>query len=61
MKGILQEKRVCSSNHQFITNFAEFKSMLPMYYRGAGVGILVFDICSESSFESVKYWVKGKK
>lgn len=34
-----------------------FKSMVPMYYRGAEAAILVFDIVEKSSFKSVKDWV----
>ena len=37
-----------------------FYSMLPMYYRGSNAAILVYDITSEESFESVKHWVRGK-
>jgi len=35
-----------------------FRSMAPMYYRGASAAILVYDITSEESFENVKTWVK---
>lgn len=29
-----------------------------MYYRGAAVALLVYDVTSEDSFSSVKEWVK---
>jgi len=35
-----------------------FRSMTPMYYRSATAAILVYDITSFESFESVKNWVK---
>jgi GTPase SAR1 family protein len=34
-----------------------FRSMTPMYYRGASAAILVYDITSVESFECVKDWV----
>lgn len=37
-----------------------FKSMTPMYYRGAAAAILVYDITNPKSFEAVQDWVNGK-
>jgi len=34
-----------------------FRSMTPLYYRGAQAAILVYDITSQSSFEKVQDWV----
>jgi Ras-related protein Rab-21 len=34
-----------------------FRSMTPMYYRGASAAILVYDITSMKSFAAVKSWV----
>ena len=34
-----------------------FRSMTPMYYRGASAAILVYDVTSVESFECVKDWV----
>ncbi|KAI9596497.1 ras-related protein rab-5C-like protein [Syncephalis fuscata] len=34
-----------------------FRSMAPMYYRGASAAILVYDITSEKSFEEIGSWV----
>eukprot|EP00658_Telonema_sp_P-2_P001181 TRINITY_DN10451_c0_g1_i2.p1 TRINITY_DN10451_c0_g1~~TRINITY_DN10451_c0_g1_i2.p1 ORF type:complete len:233 (-),score=47.12 TRINITY_DN10451_c0_g1_i2:287-985(-) len=34
-----------------------FRSMGPMYYRGAAAAILVFDITSEDSFKSLQQWI----
>eukprot|EP01136_Pigoraptor_vietnamica_P000596 Opistho-1_new@26100 len=34
-----------------------FRSMAPMYYRGANAALLVYDITSEPSFEDMKSWV----
>jgi len=35
-----------------------FRSMAPLYYRGAVAAILVFSITDESSFEKLKEWVR---
>jgi len=34
-----------------------FRSMAPMYYRGAHAAILVFDVCSPDSFDKIESWV----
>lgn len=36
----------------------KYKALAPMYYRGAAAAIVVYDVTLESSFESVKRWVK---
>lgn len=36
----------------------KYKALAPMYYRGAAAAIVVYDITLESSFDSVKRWVK---
>ena len=36
-----------------------FRSMAPMYYRGAHAAILVFDITSSDSLDRVAEWVEG--
>lgn len=38
-----------------------FRSMAPMYYRGANAAILVYDITSASSFDDVKVWIDELK
>ncbi|GBM14279.1 Ras-like GTP-binding protein RYL2 [Araneus ventricosus] len=38
-----------------------FRSMAPMYYRNANATILMYDITSYSSFESMKEWVTELK
>lgn len=35
-----------------------YRALAPMYYRGAGAAIIVYDVTQESSFQSVKGWVK---
>ncbi|KAG0016831.1 hypothetical protein BGZ81_011026 [Podila clonocystis] len=35
-----------------------FRSMAPMYYRGANAAILVYDITSEDSFRDMSTWVQ---
>jgi len=34
-----------------------YQSLAPMYYRGAKVGIIVFDITNKSTFDKAKRWV----
>lgn len=34
-----------------------YRSVASMYYRGAAAAIVVYDICSESSFEGAQHWV----
>ncbi|KAK8809051.1 hypothetical protein JH06_0263 [Blastocystis sp. subtype 4] len=35
-----------------------YRSLAPMYYRGAGAAIVVYDITSRESFNGAKSWVK---
>jgi GTPase SAR1 family protein len=37
-----------------------FRSMTPMYYRGAHAAVLVYDITQGDSFAAVREWVKGE-
>lgn len=34
-----------------------YKSLAPMYYRGAAAAVIVFDITSRESFDAAKSWV----
>jgi len=38
-----------------------FRSLAPMYYRGAAAALLVYDVCSQDSYDKVKDWVKELK
>merc|ERR1719445_1856455 len=38
-----------------------FRSMAPMYYRGAHAAILVFDVTDQSSLDNVEGWVEELK
>lgn len=38
-----------------------YRGLAPMYYRSANIAIIVYDVGSNSSFESVKYWVNELK
>jgi len=40
-----------------INSLYRFRSLAPMYYRGACAAILAFDITSEESFAKVKDWI----
>jgi len=35
-----------------------YRSLAPMYYRGAAAAIVVYDITNSDSFKGAKYWVK---
>jgi small GTP-binding protein len=35
-----------------------YRSLAPMYYRGAGAAVIVFDVLSRESFEGAKSWVR---
>ncbi|XP_074581777.1 ras-related protein RABF1-like [Curcuma longa] len=35
-----------------------YASLAPLYYRGAAVAIVVYDITSEETFKKAQYWVK---
>ena len=35
-----------------------YRSLAPMYYRGAQAAIVVFDLTNHESFEGAKSWVK---
>ncbi|GAM24931.1 hypothetical protein SAMD00019534_081060, partial [Acytostelium subglobosum LB1] len=35
-----------------------FRSLMPMYYRGAHVAVIVYDVTSINSFDKVKEWVQ---
>lgn len=34
-----------------------FRSMAPMYYRGANAALLVFDLTNYTSFQDIKTWI----
>ncbi|XP_064610701.1 ras-related protein Rab-22A-like [Liolophura sinensis] len=36
----------------------KYRALAPMYYRGAAAAIVVYDVTKESSFHTVKDWVK---
>jgi GTPase SAR1 family protein len=35
-----------------------YAALAPLYYRGAGAAIVVYDITSPESFNKAQYWVK---
>ena len=35
-----------------------YASLAPLYYRGAGAAVVVYDITSTASFEKARFWVK---
>ena len=36
----------------------KYHSLAPMYYRGAAAAIIVYDITRQSSFQTLKAWVR---
>jgi len=38
-----------------------FKSLAPMYYRGASAAIIVYDITKQTSFQTMRNWVEELK
>ena len=38
-----------------------YRSLVPMYSRGAAVALIVFDVSNESSFAGIKHWVSSVK
>ncbi|UXI15759.1 hypothetical protein NH340_JMT01702 [Sarcoptes scabiei] len=38
-----------------------YKALTPMYYRGANICIIVYDVTLRKSFESVKTWIQELK
>lgn len=36
-----------------------YRGLIPMYYRGAGISIITFDLTNEKSFLSIDYWNKS--
>ena len=38
-----------------------FRSLGPIYYRGADAAVLVYDVTSEASFARVRSWIKELK
>eukprot|EP01119_Soliformovum_irregulare_P009549 TRINITY_DN2296_c0_g1_i1.p1 TRINITY_DN2296_c0_g1~~TRINITY_DN2296_c0_g1_i1.p1 ORF type:complete len:127 (-),score=9.52 TRINITY_DN2296_c0_g1_i1:442-822(-) len=38
-----------------------FRSLAPMYYRGAAAALLVYDVTSPETFKKVKEWVRELK
>lgn len=35
-----------------------YAALAPLYYRGAAVAVVVYDITSPESFSKAQYWVK---
>lgn len=35
-----------------------YAALAPLYYRGAAVGVVVYDITNPHSFQKAQYWVK---
>jgi len=36
----------------------KFRSMAPLYYKGANAAIIVYDIKNQTTFESISYWLE---
>jgi len=55
-KGITMPKGTIRMQLWDTAGQEKFRTLAPMYYRSAGVAILVYDISSKSSFDSIKSW-----
>lgn len=50
--------------HFFLENFnfllfsLRYAALAPLYYRGAAVAVIVYDITNPESFTKAQYWVK---
>jgi len=38
--------------------YDRYAALAPLYYRGAAVAVIVYDITSPESFAKAQYWVK---
>ena len=43
---------------QLSSSIERYRSLAPMYYRGAAAAIVVYDITNKDSFNGAKSWVK---
>ncbi|PQQ01805.1 ras-related protein RABF1 [Prunus yedoensis var. nudiflora] len=41
-----------------LTPHPRYAALAPLYYRGAAVAVIVYDITSPESFNKAQYWVK---
>lgn len=69
-KSILKRKKcaACSAGNATVTfkiwdtsGQEKFQSLMPMYYRGAGAAIFVFDLSKHQSIHSIRKWVQEVK
>ena len=40
------------------SNYLRYSALAPLYYRGAAVAVIVYDITRPESFKKAQYWVK---
>lgn len=52
------EKLIRKRYHNFSFVLFRYAALAPLYYRGAAVAVLVYDITSPESFAKAQYWVK---
>ena len=38
-----------------------YRGLAPMYYRSAGIAIIVYDVVRAQTYQSVSYWIKELK
>jgi len=39
----------------------KYRSLAPIYYKGADVAIIVYDVTNEQSFQTLKFWIEQLK
>lgn len=45
-------------NISYYCVLSRYAALAPLYYRGAAVAVVVYDITSPDSFTKAQYWVK---
>ncbi|XP_076370954.1 ras-related protein Rab-22A-like isoform X1 [Tachypleus tridentatus] len=57
-KNVLEDTHTYKFNIWDTAGQERYRALAPMYYRGAGAAIIVYDVTSAQSFESLKGWVR---
>ncbi|KAL1475881.1 hypothetical protein MTO96_019104 [Rhipicephalus appendiculatus] len=58
MKNLVLHDRTFKFNIWDTAGQERYRALAPMYYRGAGAAVIVYDITSMESFNAVQSWVR---